>query len=218
MAKAKKKHCYDYPRPMVTVDCVALRVVDSALEILLVKRGTAPFKGFWALPGGFVGMKETLEAAAIRELVEETGVRNLSLLFQHGVYGDPGRDPRGRVITVAFMGVVAKGGGKSKAGDEIQESRWFSVEKIPGKLACDHANIICDAMMRLAAHGKTSALLIAFLGDAFSAGELRKVLEAVYGVRIDPDDFLTPFIERKVVRRMNSGKFKFLGWHTARGR
>jgi len=132
-------HCYDWPRPAVTADIVALKNG----EILLIRRARAPFQGCWALPGGFLDEGETLEACAARELAEETGLAadNLRLV---GTYSAPGRDPRGRTVTVAFL-THAAAGAQARAGDDAAETGWFALDALPS-LAFDHADIIRDAL------------------------------------------------------------------------
>jgi len=209
---AKKRFCYDYPRPMVTVDCVLLRVHERRLEVLLVRRGAAPHKGAWALPGGFIRMKEPLEAAVARELAEETGIRDISFLIQLGAYGNPDRDPRGRVISVGFIGIIPGEGPEPQGGDDASETRWHPVETTPKALAFDHASIIGDALLRLAAGGRTSGVLFAFLKDPFTADGVRDVLHAVYGVELNPREYLAPYLKEGIVRRAGkAGKYRFVG-------
>jgi len=140
----KRKFCYDYPRPMVTVDVVAICRMKRKPHVLLIKRKKAPFKGKWALPGGFVGMDEPLEEAARRELEEETGVP-VQKLKQIGAFGDPKRDPRGRVITVAYLARVPVKAAQTRADDDAAEARWFPLDDLP-PLAFDHAIIISTAL------------------------------------------------------------------------
>lgn len=135
---------YKYPMPSVTADCVVTRRRRGRLELLLIRRGKAPFKGRWALPGGFVEPGETLEAAARRELAEETGVR-AGAVRQVGVFGDPGRDPRGWVVAVAFL-MRAKPG-QARGSDDASDARWFSAAKLP-RLAFDHRKISAAALGR----------------------------------------------------------------------
>lgn len=149
--------CYDYPRPAVTVDIV---VCTSELsDVLLIQRRHAPFKGCWALPGGFIEMEETLEAAALRELEEETGVSDV-VLTEVGAFGAPFRDPRGRVITIAYAAVLEKSTLNIKAGSDASAAAWFpiaffdeasqlrSATKKP-KLAFDHGEIIRKALKKI---------------------------------------------------------------------
>lgn len=139
MAK-KKEHCYEYPRPAVSVDVVVLREGrPDQLEILLIRRGGDPYKGMWALPGGFVEEDETLEQAARRELEEETGLKRVRVV-QLAAFSDPSRDPRGRTISVAFTARVGPRAAAG-AGDDASDSRWFPLSGLP-KLAFDHAKII----------------------------------------------------------------------------
>jgi len=191
---------------MVTTDCVVLRVHDQTLETVLIRRGNAPFKGHWALPGGFIKMNESLEHSAIRELGEETGLDEMPFLIQLGAYGDPGRDPRGRVVTVAFIALISGPGPDLAPGDDAAYAQWHPVESLPARIAFDHPAILGDALSRLAAGSRTSAVLFAFLGDPFTEQQLRGVLRAVYGVELDPNEYLAPFLKMKIVRRMRGGK------------
>jgi 8-oxo-dGTP diphosphatase len=139
----KKTYCYPFPRPAVTADIVIFRENGEALEVLLVKRAKDPFKGMWAIPGGFVDENEAVEKAAARELLEETGLRSVRLR-QFGVFGDPGRDPRGHTISVAYFGIV-RATAKAKAADDAAEIGWFPVDR-PPKLAFDHRKILRRAL------------------------------------------------------------------------
>jgi len=147
MAK-KGKYIYDWPRPMVSVDAVVFAFFKNKAKLLLVNRGNEPFKGKWALPGGFVEIGEELEEAVARELAEETGLVNVAL-EQMRTYGNVGRDPRGRMITITFMGIATEGLNKIKAGDDAAEARWFDIEKPPKDMAFDHNEVAKFAMGKL---------------------------------------------------------------------
>ena len=137
----KGSYTYEYPRPMLTADCV---VVRHRAEVLLVRRGNEPYKGCWALPGGFMEMDETIEHCAVRELQEETGiVVSEDMIRLIGVYSAPGRDPRGRTVTAAYRIDVADNI-VATAGDDAAEVRWWPLEELP-PLAFDHNEIITAA-------------------------------------------------------------------------
>ena len=135
-------YTYDYPRPMVTVDMIVARIHNSLAEILLIERGNTPFKGMWALPGGFVDMDEDLQDAAHRELKEETSLV-VDELSQFKTFAKPGRDPRGRTVSVVFHGKVDYQCSAVKNGDDAADARWFDVNQLP-ELAFDHALIVKD--------------------------------------------------------------------------
>lgn len=152
----KGKYIYDWPRPMVTVDAAVFSVGPKDVRLLLIERGTEPFKGMWALPGGFVDMDEELEDAAARELAEETGLANVPLQQMH-TFGKCGRDPRGRQISVVFMGVIDAAAGRKpnsglrnvKGGDDAARAKWFDIDKLPHQMAFDHNQIAQMAVKRL---------------------------------------------------------------------
>jgi 8-oxo-dGTP diphosphatase len=149
LAMAKKgKYVYDWPRPMVSVDAAVFKFFRGRAKLLLIKRGNEPFKGRWALPGGFVDIDEELEAAAARELAEETGLV-CAELEQMRTFGRCGRDPRGRQITIVFMGVASRGQRRPKAGDDAAEAKWFDIGKLPKNLAFDHNEVTRCAVGRL---------------------------------------------------------------------
>jgi 8-oxo-dGTP diphosphatase len=147
MAK-KGKYVYDWPRPMVTVDAVVFAFFGNKAKLLLVNRAKEPFKGRWAIPGGFIELDEELEEAVARELREETGLMDV-LLRQMHTFGKIGRDPRGRQITVAFMGIATKGKSKIKGGDDAAKARWFDIDKLPEDMAFDHSEVARFAINRL---------------------------------------------------------------------
>jgi 8-oxo-dGTP diphosphatase len=138
-----EKYTYDYPRPSVTSDIAVLRL-EEVPEILLVKRKDNPFQGMWALPGGFMEMEESLEDAARRELLEETGIK-AGELIRFDSYDKPGRDPRGRTITQVFVMIWKKEMGSPQAGSDASELSWFSLTELPD-LAFDHAEILSDVI------------------------------------------------------------------------
>jgi len=143
-------YTYRHPRPMVTVDAVVFRRSAAGIEILLIRRGKPPFGEMYALPGGFVDMEEDLPDAAARELEEETGLKGIAL-SQIGAFGAPGRDPRGRNISIAFLGWARGEGGDVRGGDDADEARWFPVADLP-PLAFDHG-VIMEAALAAAGEG-----------------------------------------------------------------
>jgi 8-oxo-dGTP diphosphatase len=147
MAK-KGKYVYDWPRPMVTVDAAVFTFSGDRVKVLLINRGKEPFKGKWALPGGFVDMDEELEDAVVRELEEETGLVGVRL-EQMRTFGTVGRDPRGRMITIVFMGIAKEEQTTIKAGDDAAQAQWFDIEKVPDDMAFDHNEVIKFAIEKL---------------------------------------------------------------------
>jgi 8-oxo-dGTP diphosphatase len=147
MAK-QGRYVYEWPRPMVTTDTAVFRFARGKAWLLLIRRGGEPYKGRWAIPGGFVEPDEELEDAATRELDEETGLVNIRL-EQMRTFGTCGRDPRGRQITIVFMGIAGSGQSRLKAGDDAAEARWFDIDKLPGNMAFDHRDIAAFAIKRL---------------------------------------------------------------------
>ena len=144
----KGKYIYDWPRPMVTVDAAVFTFENNRAKLLLINRKNEPFKGQWALPGGFIGMAEELVDAAARELAEETGLRNVPLEQIH-TFGTVGRDPRGRQITIVFMGIAKDCLDKIKAGDDAAKAEWFDIDNLPKDLAFDHDQVADFAIKKL---------------------------------------------------------------------
>src|SRR3984893_13830853 len=191
---AQKPQGYDpskYPAFAVTVDMVILTMSNGRLHVLLVRRGVAPFEGMWAIPGGFKRPTETLDEAAKRELAQETGVDSASLLTQFGAYGDPGRDPRMNVVTVAYLAVLRDVGSVVAGTDAAAPALQPVSEALNGKLelAFDHAQILRDAVERVRVDLELTSMATAFVGPAFTLAELRAVYEAVWGVHLDGANF-----------------------------
>src|SRR5437868_6318190 len=173
-----------FPAFAVTVDVVVLTMSEGLLHVLLVCRGEAPFEGMWAIPGGFKRPAESLDEAAKRELREETGVDAASLLIQFGAYGDPGRDPRMNVVTVAYLVVLRDVTGVAAGTDAAEASLIPASEALNGKieLAFDHARIVRDAVERVRVDLDLRGIATAFVGTTFTMTELRTVYEAVWGI------------------------------------
>jgi 8-oxo-dGTP diphosphatase len=192
-------YCYDYPRPAVTVDVVAFALEGGTLRVLLIRRKHDPFAGRWAVPGGFLEIDEPVEAGARRELREETGLEIAGPLAFFGVYGDPGRDPRGRTISLAHVATVAGPPPRPTGADDAEEAAWLDANDARG-LAFDH-----DAMFRralsfvLGAVANLSRFGLALLPDEFTAAEVRPALSAL-GVDKEEQgrDQLRPFLDRLV--------------------
>jgi len=188
------KTVYDpsqYPAFAVTVDIVILTMSAGRLHVLLVQRGEEPYRGMWAIPGGFKRPNETLDEAAKRELIEETGVDAASLLTQFGAYGDPGRDPRMNIVTIAYVAVL-RDVGAVVAGTDAAEARLVPLaDVLDGRLelAFDHPQIARDAIERVRVELEVSGVATAFVGSTFTLAELRAVYEAIWGVQLDAANF-----------------------------
>ena len=180
-----------FPAFAVTVDVVILTMSAGRLHMLLVQRGEAPYAGMWAIPGGFKRPIETLDEAARRELVEETGVDVPSLLTQFGAYGDPERDPRMNVVTIAYLAVL-RDVGAVVAGTDAADAALVPVSDVLNgriDLAFDHLRIVRNSIERVRIELEVSGIATAFVGTTFTLAELRAVYEAVWGVQLDAANF-----------------------------
>ena len=178
---------YPYPHPAVTTDIVIFSIRDNELKLLLIKRGGAPFKGKWALPGGFVRLDESLEDSARRELQEETGLSGV-YLEQLYTFGEPQRDPRERVITVAYYALIPSEQVSLCAATDAEAVGWFGMDELP-PLAFDHTEIVRMAHERLAAKLDYSTIAFQFMGPEFTLTELQSVYEIILQEDIDKRNF-----------------------------
>ncbi len=180
-----------FPAFAVTVDVVILTMSGGRLQVLLVRRGVAPFEGMWAIPGGFKRPDETLDEAARRELAEETGVDGASLLSQFRAYGDPERDPRLNVVTIAYVAVLREVGAVVAGTDAADAALVPVSDALNGEieLAFDHAQIVRDAVEHVRVDLELTGIATAFVGPTFTLAELRAVYEAVWGVQLDSANF-----------------------------
>ncbi|MGB3801094.1 MAG: NUDIX domain-containing protein [Lewinella sp.] len=193
---------YKHPRPSVTVDVVVFGYDGGeTLKLLLIQRGGEPFRGQWALPGGFVDMEEDLETSALRELEEETGVKDL-YLEQLYTFGQPGRDPRGRVISVAHYALVNLGNHPASAASDAARAEWFALDDLP-ELAFDHARIIEMATTRLRAKVRYQPIGFELLPEEFTLGELQKLYETVLGVpQFNKRNFRTRILKTDILEEV----------------
>ena len=178
---------YKYPRPAVTTDCVIFGFDGKQLHILLIERSRDPYKGTWALPGGFLEMDETAEEGAARELYEETHVKDV-FLEQFHVFSAVNRDPRERVITIAFYALIRQCDYQILAGDDAARACWFEVDELP-PLAFDHDEIISKAREHLKIKLKVSPIAFRLLDEQFTMGELQRVYELISGRTYDRQNF-----------------------------
>jgi 8-oxo-dGTP diphosphatase len=180
-------HTYAYARPALTVDTVVFGYGGAALQVLLIERGLAPFKGCWALPGGFVRMDETLDESARRELHEETGLADV-YLEQLYTFGDLRRDPRERVVSVAYFALVKLADHRVSAATDARAAAWFGVDRLP-TLAFDHAQIIATALERLRGKVRYRPIGFELLPERFPLRDLQNLYEAVLGGPLDKRNF-----------------------------
>ncbi len=183
----EKRFCYQYPRPALTVDCVVFGLDEGDLKVLLIQRGLEPFKGRWALPGGFVRVDEILDAAARRELQEETGLRNV-FLEQLYTFGALDRDPRERVVSVAYYALVKLSEHDARAATDAANAHWFQVSKVPS-LAFDHREILALAITRLKGKVRYQPIGFELLPPKFTLTQLQHLYEAILGTDLDKRNF-----------------------------
>lgn len=193
-----KPFCYKYPHPAVTTDCAIFGFDGSNLQILLIKRGIEPYKGKWALPGGFLNPDESAEAGALRELKEETGIES-AYIEQFHTYSEPNRDPRERVITIAHLALIKLQ--EVKGGDDAAEARWFPIDEVP-QLAFDHDAILRDAISRLRERMHFHPIGYDLLPDKFTLKELQNLYESVLGVRFDRRNFAKKMLHLGILTRL----------------
>ena len=182
-----KKYCYEYPHPAVTTDMVVFTIRDQEIKRLLDKRKLRPGKGNWGLPGGFVRIDEEIHPCAERELEEETGVRGV-YLEQLCTYGHPGRDPRERVITIAYYALIPSEKIKIRAATDATAVDWFVMDELP-ELAFDHANIVEQAKQRLVAKLDYSTIAFQFLPREFTLTEVQDIYEIILEEKMDKRNF-----------------------------
>lgn len=197
-------YTYEYPRPSVAVDCVIFGLDKTDLKILLIQRGGEPFKDAWAFPGGFVDMDESLKAAALRELEEETGVKDV-FVEQLFTFGTPDRDPRGRVISVAYLALVNLIEHPVEAASDAKQAKWFRLDELP-ELAFDHALIFETAMKRLESKVRYQPLGFELLPEQFTLGQLQELYEKILGTKLNKRNFRTKILKMNILKEMGKQK------------
>lgn len=181
----------------LTVDCVVFGLDENDLKVLLVQRGMGPFLGKWALPGGFVQLNESLEDAALRELQEETGVEKV-FLEQLYTFGSVERDPRVRVVTVAYYALVNLAGHRIESSTDAARAAWFSVEDVPS-LAFDHNHIFDIALKRLQAKVRYEPIGFELLPEKFALSQLQHLYELILEKQLDKRNFRKKILSMEVL-------------------
>lgn len=195
----KQKYTYEYPHPAVATDCVVFGFDGHELKILLIERGIEPYKGLWAFPGGFLKMDESAEQCALRELKEETGL-DLRYLKQLGAFTDVYRDPRERVISIAFYALAKKS--DVQGGDDAAKAQWFAINEVP-HLAFDHDYILRKAMQKLREDIHFEPIGFDLLDNEFTMSELQRLYEAILGVHFDRRNFYKKMLQTGIIDEVN---------------
>jgi len=195
----EKKYCYKYPHPAVTTDCVIFGYDDMKLKVLLIERGREPYIGKWAFPGGFIQMEETVEQGALRELKEETGL-SADYIEQLHCFSDPQRDPRERVISIAFLALVKIS--EVKGGDDAAKAQWFDLDKIP-QLAFDHDLILRMALQKLRERIHFQPIGFDLLPEKFTLKQLQMLYEAILDVHFDRRNFAKKMLHFDILTRLD---------------
>lgn len=195
----EKKYCYKYPHPAVTTDCVIFGFDGQSLKVLLVERGIEPYKGRWAFPGGFLNPNERAEEGARRELNEETGLEG-AFIEQFHTYTEPNRDPRERVITIAYFALVRIQ--EVHGGDDVAKAQWFPIEEVP-QLAFDHDRILRDATRKLRERIHFEPIGFELLPDKFTMKDLQLLYEAILDVKFDRRNFSKKMIHYGLLNQLD---------------
>lgn len=191
--------CYKYPHPAVTTDNVIFGFDGSKLKVLLIERGIEPYRGKWAFPGGFLNMDESAEEGALRELREETGLMP-SYIEQFHCYSDPGRDPRERVITIAYYALVRID--EVRGGDDAAMARWFAIDDVP-QLAFDHDRILREALARLRERIHFHPIGFELMPEKFTIKQLQTLYEAILGVHFDRRNFTKKMLHFDILTQLD---------------
>lgn len=191
--------CYRYPHPAITADCAVFGFDGRKLYVLLIERGVEPYRGQWALPGGFMHIEEDIEHCAVRELREETGLTNV-YLSQFHTFSSVNRDPRERVVTIAFLALVRKSD-LIKAGDDAAKAVWFEMDNLP-RLAFDHAVILKEALNALRLRLATEPIAFKLLDEKFTMPDLQRIYEAINGVEYDRRNFSRKMVSTGLVKEV----------------
>ncbi|HYF61977.1 MAG TPA: NUDIX domain-containing protein [Herpetosiphonaceae bacterium] len=194
-----------YERPSVTVDVVIFSLRSGRLQVLMVQRKHWPYADHWAIPGGFVNMDESLETAARRELMEETGVHDL-YMEQLYTFGEPGRDPRTRVISVAYFALIRSEEQTLQVSEESNDVRWFPVDELPEPLAFDHDKILRFAIDRLRSKLEYTTLAFQLLPTEFTLPKLKRIYEEILGEKLDKANFYRKLRDSDLLE--DTGKFR----------
>ncbi len=192
-------YTYKYPHPSVTTDCVIFGYDGLKLHVLLVQRGIEPYKGKWAFPGGFLKMDETAEEGALRELKEETDL-TVHYIEQFYTFSEPHRDPRERIISIAYYAIVKLQ--DVKGGDDAANARWFAVDEIP-PLAFDHDHILRKALERLRESIHFRPIGFELLPEKFTIKQLQLLYEAILGVQFDRRNFTKKMLHYELIYQLD---------------
>ncbi len=195
-------HTYEFPRPALTVDCVVFGLDEqNLLKVMLIKRNLTPFRDEWALPGGFVRISESLESAAMRELHEETGIEKV-FLEQLYTFGDLNRDPRDRVVTVAYYALVNLAEQKIRPQTDASAAAWFPISDLP-PLAFDHDRILATAIARLKGKVRYEPIGFELLPKKFTLSQLQKLYETVLNTKLDKRNFRKKILSMDLLIDLN---------------
>lgn len=192
------KYHYKYPHPSVTTDCVIFGFDGAKINVLLVERGINPYKGRWAFPGGFLKMDESALQGAKRELYEETGLKD-AYIHQFHAFSDPQRDPRERVITIAYYALVRIS--EVKAGDDAAKAQWFPLDKVPS-LAFDHDQILREATIALRRQIHFEPIGFELLPEKFTMTQLQHLYEAILDVKFDRRNFSNKMLHLGILTQL----------------
>ena len=207
-----ENYTYNYPHPAVATDCVVLGFDGESLKVLLVERGVEPYKGAWALPGGFMRIDETAEQCARRELAEETGL-DLSNLHQLGAFTAVHRDPRERVVSIAFYALARQR--DVRGGNDAAKARWVEIDSLP-PLAFDHDTILHEALLRLRRDIRFEPVGFGLLDESFTMPELQRLYEAILGRQFDRRNFNKKMLQAGVLHDAATDSAATVESHTMR--